>query len=85
MGWTVAELEERMSAYELQEKRLLEEIEPWGPRRADYRAAVIACTIACCHSAKGSRPKFRDFMKMFEFTRQQQSEEQEDGFFEQFK
>lgn len=42
-------------------------IEPFGERRADLRAAIIAATIANAQRAKDSRPfKPQDFMPDFE-------------------
>jgi hypothetical protein len=47
---------------------VLEQIDPWGPKRADYRAAVTCWTIACCHhSGKGRGPQLKDFLKYFDF------------------
>jgi hypothetical protein len=47
---------------------LLEHIEPWGPKRADYHAAVICWTIAAAHyGGTGRRPQLRDFLKLFDF------------------
>lgn len=43
---------------------MLEGIEPWGEKRADYRAARIVEAI--CHS-QGAKMEFRDILKMFDF------------------
>jgi len=74
MGWTVPELNERMSAYELTEKKILEQVDPWGPKRADYQAAVIAYVTACCFSGK-RKPSFKKILKLFDF---EMAEEQTD-------
>lgn len=39
----------RISGRELVEWMILEQIEPWGERRADLRAGMIAATIANVH------------------------------------
>jgi len=84
MGWTVPELNERMSAYELAQKEILEHIDPWGPKRGDYRAAVIAWVIASCFSKK--RPKFKEFLRMFDFSEKyEQTEEEVEQIFGQIK
>lgn len=42
-------------------------LEPFGERRADLRAGIIASTVANAHKAKDSRPyKPQDFMPDFE-------------------
>ena len=64
LGWTAAELDDRMSAYELAQKEILEVIDPWGPKRGDYRAAVIAWSIA---NSFGGKTKFNKVLKMFDF------------------
>jgi len=82
LGWTVPELGERMSAYELAQKEILEHVDPWGPKRGDYRAAVIAWVTASCFSKK--TPKFKKFLKMFEFgDKQEQTDEEVEQIFEQ--
>jgi len=43
---------------------LLERIEPWGEKRADYRAARICEAIIV---AQGGKMKFADIIKMFDF------------------
>jgi hypothetical protein len=43
------------------------QLEPFGERRADLRAGIIASTVANAHRAKDSRPyKPQDFMPDFE-------------------
>lgn len=47
-------------------------IDPWGQRREDWRAALIASTIARCHAAEaehkvwGADAETRDFLLSFE-------------------
>ena len=78
----MAELNERMSAYELAQKELLEWIDPWGPKRGDYRAAVIAWVMASCFSKR--TPKFKKFLKMFEFAeKHEQTDEEVEQLFHQ--
>jgi len=56
----------------------LESIDPWGERRADYRAAVICWVIASVNSSsRGRRPQLKDFLKMFEFDSPQEGNEEQ--------
>lgn len=73
-----ARVDAEISAAEAMDWHLLDAIEPWGERRADYRAAVICWTIAGVnYSGRGRRPQLRDFLKMFEFeSKPAQSDEQ---------
>ena len=77
MGWTIPELNERMSAYEAAQKEILEQIDPWGPKRGDYRAAVIAWVTASCFSK--TTPKFRKFLRMFDFCEKQEQTDEDIG------
>ena len=49
---TVRELENRLSAQELSEWMAYFSIEPFGEARADYRAGLVASTIANCAGIK---------------------------------
>lgn len=60
MGWSVAELGRRMSSREVSEWEAYEAIEPFGERRADYRAASICQVIALANGAKDV--KLEDFL-----------------------
>lgn len=72
-----------MSAYELAQKEILEQIDPWGPRRADYQAAVIAWVMASVFGGK-RKPRFKKFMQMFEFAeRHEQTDEEIEQIFRQ--
>lgn len=67
---TVAELLERMSARELAEWMIYDEIDPIGQERADWRAAMQASTAAnLLGGKKGKRYKPADFMPKFESRR----------------
>lgn len=79
----MAELNERMSGYELLRWEILERSDPWGPKRADYRAAVIAWVMASCFGGK-RKPKFKKFLQMFDFGEKHEQTD-EDGFFEQIE
>ena len=68
-----------MSAYELTCWQKLESIEPWGEKRADYRAAILAWTMASCFAAKGKQPKLERFLKLFDFEPQADQAEQSDA------
>jgi len=84
LGWTVPELNERMSAYELAQKEILEQIDPWGPKRGDYRAAVIAWVTASCFSKR--TPKFKKFLRMFDFCEKyEQKDDEVDAIFGQIQ
>lgn len=60
MGWSVAELGRRMTSREQSEWQVYEELEPFGERREDYRAASICLTIANANGAKNA--KLEDFL-----------------------
>jgi|TARA_Y100000034_G_scaffold28640_2_gene34441 hypothetical protein len=67
LGMTVAELGRRMSSRELAEWRAFDALEPLGEPRADYRAGVIAATIANVHRGKRTRAfEPKDFMPYME-------------------
>jgi hypothetical protein len=70
----VAEAERRLSAREETELELLETIEPWGEKRADFRAARICETIA---RANGSKADFDRFLKLFDFEPRKEQTPQE--------
>ena len=64
---TVRELENRMSSRELSEWMAYSSIEPFGEYREDYRAGLIAATIANCAGAgkkKALQPT--DFIPIFQ-------------------
>ena len=66
LGKFVSEVEQ-MSGVELLEWMAYYKIEPWGEKRADMRAGVIASTIANIFRKKGRKPfKPVDFMLQFE-------------------
>lgn len=76
LGWSVAELNERMSAYEMLRWEILEQIDPWGPRRGDYQAAVIAWAIA---NVLGGKTPFKKIMRMFDFEEKHEQSDKEIG------
>lgn len=63
-----------MSAYEAAQWQVLERIDPWGQRRADYRAARIIQAI-CGIMAKRA-PRLTEILKMFDFVTEPQSDEE---------
>lgn len=70
LGMTVGEIETRMTARELVEWELLEKIEPFGEKRADYRAALIAQQIVNVAIIKPSaRKKIDAFLLEFKTER----------------
>jgi len=54
----------------------LERIEPWGPRRDDYRAARI---IEAIHAAGGAHVSFREILAMFDFDLKEPHSEEQDA------
>ena len=63
-----------MSAYEFAQWKVLERIDPWGQRRADYRAARIV--QAACGIMNKRAPRLTEILKMFNFVTEQQSTEE---------
>lgn len=60
---TVEELLTRMSSHELSEWMAFYTLEPFDEFRRDWRAAIIACTVANAHRGKKTRPyKVKDFL-----------------------
>lgn len=73
---TVAELTERMSERELQEWQLLEQLEPFGEVKEDYRAASICLTLYNVNRTKDSKElSVEDFMVKFERSDQESDDE----------
>jgi len=71
-GRTIAEWQEVMSSEEFAEWAAYYEMNPFGPKRADYQAAVIARTIAQANAPKGKTFQLSDFV--LEFTTRVKSE-----------
>lgn len=63
---TVARLSDEMTARELGEWQAMYNISPWGERRADLRAGIIASTIYNVNITRGKSMKAADFMPDFE-------------------
>jgi hypothetical protein len=61
--------------------QVAEDIEPWGERRADYRAAVICWIIACANSKRP--PAFTKIMKIFDFVKTGQDDDEAEKIFMQ--
>lgn len=53
---TRRELMQRMSAAEFMEWRLLEQIEPFGDRRADIHAGMVCAVLANIHRGEKTKP-----------------------------
>ena len=65
-----------MSGYEEQKWRLLEEIDPWGQRRADYRAARIMWYLANANFK--NPPSFEKIISMFDFPKTDEIQDDEE-------
>ena len=63
LGMLVSDIDARMSSRELTEWMIYYGMEPFGPAREDYRAALVSSTIANCH---GNKLKPQDFIKPYE-------------------
>lgn len=67
IGWPVPLLEKYLSSSDLAELMAYDRIEPFGPRRDDLRAGIIASVIANANrSPNGKAFKPSDFMANFE-------------------
>ena len=60
---TVAELDDRMTSREFAEWMVYFQIEPFGPARQDYHAALISTVVA---NSNGNKMSPDDFIKPFE-------------------
>lgn len=66
IGWPVPLLKKIMSARDISEAIAYSRIEPWGEEREDFRAGIVASTIANVNRASNSKPFTpRDFMPDF--------------------
>ena len=74
---TVSELDYRMSSRELTEWMVYAQIEPFGPPRQDYHASLISTVIA---NSNGNKMKPEDFIKPFEYEKQEVVQEDPDKF-----
>lgn len=68
MGCTVRELENRLSSAEFAEWMAYYSLEPFGEARDDYRAGLIAATVANCAGAgKKNKPlQPTDFIHIYQ-------------------
>ena len=60
---TVSELDARMTSREFAEWMIYFQIEPFGPARQDYHAALISTVVA---NSNGNKMTPDDFIKPFE-------------------
>ena len=65
---TVSELDARMSSREFAEWMVYSQIEPFGPAREDYRAALISTVVA---NSSGNKMSPDDFIKPFEVVKEE--------------
>lgn len=63
---TEAELGERMDAPELTRWMAKYQRAPFGDRRGDLQAAVVAHTVAMAFRGKGRHPKLQDYILRFD-------------------
>ncbi len=62
----ISDIETKMSAAELMEWMEDYNTEPWGERRADLRAGIIASTVYNMQRGRGPAMKASDFMPDFD-------------------
>lgn len=62
---TVKECQEKIDAWEYYEWQCYFMQDPFGNERGDLQSAIIASTMANCHTTKGKRFEPRDFMPEF--------------------
>lgn len=62
IGATLTELNTRMGSREFALWNAYLQIQPRGPHRDNYHAAIIASLIANVHAPKGKKYKLTDFM-----------------------
>ena len=89
-GRTIAEWQEVMSSEEFVDWQIYYEMNPFGPKRDDFNAALIARTIAQANAPKGKRFQLKDFLLEFRSRydtreRESMSPEQITGFMQQLK
>lgn len=66
LGSTVGELQERMSSREFAEWMAFAQVEPFGPEREDFRAALVAQTVANFSGRAKKALTIEDFMPKFD-------------------
>jgi len=71
LGMSVAEAQERISSAEFTEWCAYDRIEPYGPERVDFLAAMICDTVAKAAGVKTTKPA--DFMPRFDRVRKRQT------------
>jgi hypothetical protein len=64
-GRTIAEWQEVMSSEEFVDWQLYYETNPFGPKRGDMQAAIVASTIANVNAPKGKKYAVKDFLLEF--------------------
>lgn len=66
-----------MSSREFSEWLAYDRLNPIGPERADWRAAMTAWVMACAHSGAGKMPQFRDFDFMSNYSEPEQKTDEQ--------
>lgn len=57
MGIPIAELQERISSHDFAEYWAMFQLEPWGLEREDYRAGIVASTVANANRDRKKHPR----------------------------
>lgn len=67
LGMTVAEIYQTMPSSEFERWRVLEWVDPWGQRRADFQFGMLASVVANALGAKNNGQPFsaNDFLLQF--------------------
>lgn len=77
LGMSVAQCQREVSAAEFSEWMAYDRIEPFGERRADLRAGIVAAVTANAFRGKDSKPfQASDFMPDFDKKTKEQSPEE---------
>ncbi len=81
---SVLRCQDEVSAGEFLEWMNVYQRDPWGEERADYRAGIVAATLANIHRSKGRRFKPDDFMPKFQSANRRQTQHEMVSVFKSF-
>lgn len=71
LGMSVSEAQQRISSAEFVEWCAYDRLEPYGPERLDYLAAIVCDTIAKTAGVKNTKPA--DFMPKYDRVKKRQT------------